>query len=219
MATLAKAPAAFRTGFCEPGGDPTRCPGRVYSAGRWLRCAGPYHEAQPTCVACRRERPVDPETLTCADGADCAETLHARLVESRSHQLIEAIRHSAREARRERREAQREASDAPIRPRRDPRPTSGRCEHCGSPTGGGRFASGHDAKLKSLLLSALRGEAGWPVPRDPLRAGAELAARGWVKALWADQITTEMRALAATADEWLPAVVAARQTEAGGAAP
>jgi hypothetical protein len=30
---------------------------------------------------------------------------------------------------------------------------SGVCEHCGEPTGGGRFLAGHDAKLKSILAT------------------------------------------------------------------
>lgn len=48
----------------------------------------------------------------------------------------------------------------------------GRCEHCGAVTAGGRFAPGHDAKLKSELAHhAVKGD-------DP-GAWAEIILRGW----------------------------------------
>lgn len=46
----------------------------------------------------------------------------------------------------------------------------GRCEHCGAPTGG-RFAVGHDAKLKSELAAAASG--------GDAEAVAELILRDW----------------------------------------
>lgn len=51
------------------------------------------------------------------------------------------------------------------------KPTSGRCEHCGDPTKGGRFVAGHDAKLKGLLKK--QAELG------QLDAIVELLARDW----------------------------------------
>lgn len=50
------------------------------------------------------------------------------------------------------------------------RAATGRCEHCGAPTGG-RFAPGHDAKLKSQLWKGACGGS-W-------KDWAELRLRGW----------------------------------------
>jgi hypothetical protein len=47
---------------------------------------------------------------------------------------------------------------------------TGRCEHCGVPTGG-RFAPGHDAKLKSTLVAGAR--------QGNFKDVAELVLRGW----------------------------------------
>lgn len=55
--------------------------------------------------------------------------------------------------------------------RRRSRAGNGRCEHCGAPTGG-RFAPGHDAKLKSVL---------WKGVKDGnYKDWAELLLRGWL---------------------------------------
>lgn len=51
------------------------------------------------------------------------------------------------------------------------RGAGGRCEHCGVPTAGGRFAPGHDAKLKGALIRA--------ADQGDIEACAELMLRNW----------------------------------------
>jgi hypothetical protein len=56
---------------------------------------------------------------------------------------------------------------------------NGRCEHCGAPTGG-RFAPGHDAKLKSDLWKGASG--------GNYKDYAELVLRGWVEKTKSDRL-------------------------------
>lgn len=65
--------------------------------------------------------------------------------------------------------------------KREARPKgSGRCEHCGEPTSGGKFKMGHDMKLKGELFRAVR-NAQTPQERArSVHALAELMIRGWV---------------------------------------
>lgn len=89
---------------------------------------------------------------------------------------------------------------------------NGKCEHCGDPTGG-KFAVGHDAKLKGELLSGYRdGDA---------EAGVEMVLRGWRKPKWlekdAPDANTRMLAEGMLAegglDGWLDARIKERQNE------
>lgn len=56
-------------------------------------------------------------------------------------------------------------------PRRAKKVRGGICEHCGCPTAGGRFAPGHDAKLKRDLVAQ--------VEKGDVEAYAELFWRHW----------------------------------------
>ena len=64
--------------------------------------------------------------------------------------------------------------------KRPPAGKKGQCEHCGAPTGG-RFAVGHDAKLKSELAAAANG--------GDASAWAELLIREWTHVVktWPDR--------------------------------
>lgn len=65
----------------------------------------------------------------------------------------------------------------PQKPRKtQPESGKGACEHCGQPTGG-RFAVGHDSKLKSQLRQEVNEGGGRAV-----EALAELIMRNWTKA-------------------------------------
>lgn len=79
----------------------------------------------------------------------------------------------------------------------------GRCEHCGKLTAGGRFAPGHDAKLKSELTADCHAD---------IEALAELIVRGWPhNHVMPDDL--ELAGQIATADDmevWFAARVAAR---------
>lgn len=72
--------------------------------------------------------------------------------------------------------AEKDHREGRVGPRAAP---SGRCEHCGAPTGG-RFAPGHDAKLKSDLW---KGAAA-----GSYKDYAELVLRGWVEKTKSDRL-------------------------------
>ena len=147
--------------------------------GRWVDypevltiCAADWHEHHPTCWICRStDVELDPLRRQCVDGAACADRAQARLESDPRWEKWRQFRQDAED-----RIAIEEARTPKIRKPRQPgqeRPTSGRCEHCGEPTKGGRFVAGHDAKLKGDLIRA--GAEG------DVAAVAEAMARNWYK--------------------------------------
>lgn len=116
----------------------------------------------------------------------------------------------------------REAEPNPIRPKKGPKEASKtpqrRCEHCGAPCRG-RFAVGHDAKLKSELTRAAR-EAGADGPATD--AWVELLLRDWARLVAGVPAGVReagdaklRRMVAADRDRFLRDRVAARQARAG----
>lgn len=94
-----------------------------------------------------------------------------------------------------------------IKSRGPARPTSGKCEHCGEPTRGGRFVAGHDAKLKGDLLRAAQ--------QGDIEAYTEMLQRGWSKdghrkTVAAETIEAATNLLDTINGTWLEARVANR---------
>jgi hypothetical protein len=89
------------------------------------------------------------------------------------------------------------------------RPTSGRCEHCGEPTKGGRFVPGHDAKLKGDL--GREAQSNDPAIRIPALVESRLRSMDSQK--WyiepADEDAAEIDQLVLK-DGWLESRIAAR---------
>lgn len=143
------------------------CPIGTLHGGNLLLCNHEWHEHNPRCWICKGATDdLDPFRRNCVDVEACAERSHARLTDDprfeRYRQYHEVAKIEQGLAPKER------------KPTAD-RPTSGRCEHCGEPTKGGKFVVGHDAKLKGILLKdGLEGSH---------EAVAELMARGpaWFK--------------------------------------
>jgi hypothetical protein len=125
---------------------------------------------------------VNPETWSCLDKSGCEGRIAARLTQAPLWNMLQQCKVSSTNTRRSRRlvaAALKEAIgpevdefDRPIvRPPRQPRPSAGVCECCGSPTKGGKFLPGHDARMKSRLRTAAKAGDG--------TAQAELNKRGW----------------------------------------
>lgn len=126
------------------------------------RCACDCHAESnlPRCRTCNGVATLT-ESGVCADTDDCHLRANLAAEANPSHQARLARQEAARAARAERRAELEQAREAdpgyvppPRRQRSEPRPTSGRCHHCGLPTKGGRFVAGHDAKLKGDLKRA-----------------------------------------------------------------
>ena len=112
---------------------------------RVTACECDCHEGQVRCTDCglvTLEADVVGADNRCVDREACSGRLQARLD---ANPAMAGIR--ARRAETTRKEASRGPS----------KPKTGRCEHCGAPTSGGRFAMGHDAKLKYGLQGNLKG--------------------------------------------------------------
>lgn len=145
-----------------------RCPG-VDSARRICECE--CHEPDGRCRACKTDDLPDGSVL-CWDEVGCKRRQHEQLQNHPKYQQLQKCREQAKIAQGEVREIRRE--------RAEPRPTTGRCEHCGEPTKGGRFVPGHDAKLKGILLGLATAEN---TPLDQAEdAVVELMMRDWVSA-------------------------------------
>jgi hypothetical protein len=159
-------------------------------------CISDWHERHPACYVCKTE---DAELHTthpqCVDVEACAERAKIRQDAhpgwDRYRQYHEAAKAAETETPRERRPSA-------------TRPTSGRCEHCGEPTKGGRFVAGHDAKLKGDLIRA--GGAG------DVEAVVEAMFRSWYKQGRYPELEAEAFAIvqANNTDEWLAQRVANR---------
>ncbi len=127
---------------------------------RYTTCNCTCHNTQPTrCLRCNSAE-HDLATGYCIDTDACDAELERTLNSSELYQQLRAIRAKVRAERAEQEQ-----------PTRTTRPTTGRCEHCGAPTRGGRFVAGHDAKLKGELKRAA--EAG------DIDALLELHVRNW----------------------------------------
>lgn len=144
------------------------CPGVTIDVkGRAHHCTCQCHAGVTRCARCgATDSDLDPATSSrCIDDEACAERIHARLAADPRYQKLAGIKARA--------QAEREEAQA----NRTRTARVGRCEHCGEPTGGGKFRPGHDAKLKSELYGEARGNG-----VNKQVALYELVARGWVPA-------------------------------------
>lgn len=144
-----------------------------------LRCYCPDCVPQVRCLTCNNQfaDDVDPVTWSCLDMDVCAGRVALRRRNDSVWQLIQQCKTTAANQRRADRADRirirtQTVNELPDREAsRTPRPTSGYCECCGTPTKGGRFAPGHDARLKSRLRKA--SDAG------DKAAYKQLVERGW----------------------------------------
>lgn len=148
-------------------GDPELVPERI------TICISDWHHKHARCWVCRGRADdgieLDPERRNCVDLVACSERAQIRLEQHPGYERWKQFTAAVDE--RKAQEAQ-NGDTKPRAPRKD-RPTSGRCEHCGEPTKGGRFVAGHDAKLKGQLIrEAAEGD---------INAVAEAMARNWYK--------------------------------------
>lgn len=132
------------------------------------------------CLDCGNQFATEVNALVwrCFDYPTCQGRVALRRQDDRIWRMIQACKsESARKRRESRLEVVRmktevgpEVEDKPAV--RSPRPTSGVCECCDAPTRGGRFAPGHDARLKSRLRKKSK--------EGDKAAYRELVERGWI---------------------------------------
>lgn len=175
------------------------CLGATTNAGgKTSLCVCPCHDHRPKCHDCKQRYAevgvgYDAERRRCVDRAACATRIadaHREFCKTDPTMIqvraIQAETSASREARKaaERAAETGEASDPraeaarPTKGRKKAAGTPQRCQcGCGATTKGGRFAMGHDMKLKGRLFEVAR-NAGSPA-LERLEATAELIARGW----------------------------------------
>lgn len=146
-----------------------------------IRCFCPGCEPALRCLDCGNQfsEEVNPNRWRCVDPLSCRGRIELRLRESRLWRMIQECKSASAIVRRNERETRvklkiqvgDEPADRAASPRS--RPSSGKCECCGAPTKGGRYAPGHDARLKSRLRKA--------VQAGDKSAYKELVERGWVR--------------------------------------
>lgn len=152
-------------------------------------CNCPNHVGQNRCRNCKRDDMLLEEGA-CADVDSCAIYRREQIEANPRHRVYQDLFEKARQERADDRteKASRNGyagssttptvaggagEPTPKRERKEPKPTSGRCEHCGQPTKGGKFVAGHDAQLKGVLLRAAR--------EGDVEAYAEMVWRRWDK--------------------------------------
>lgn len=158
------------------------------------------------CVDCGNtdEAELDSSRWVCLDRVACETRVDQRVVRHplgrelrECRQAGERDRAANRLAREQRRGNNPMADSAPgteqepkqPRERKPPKPKVGACHHCGEPTKGGQFVTGHDAKLKGDLqrvaVDPHKPES------DRVLAIAEQEARGWHKVDAARKVVTK----------------------------
>lgn len=145
-----------------------------------LRCYCQVCEPVLRCLDCGNQfsAEVIPQLWRCIDPVSCRGRIELRLRQSRLWRMIQECKTDSALVRRNDREDRLrirvqvgdEPADRAISP--GSRPSSGVCECCGAPTKGGKFAPGHDARLKSKLRK--KSKAG------DKTAYKELVERGWI---------------------------------------
>ena len=170
----------MRCGPCAVGHHAS-CIARIrngFSSGgvrRFVDCSCCGAKTPRRCLDCGNPNveEVHPQLWECTDSLVCLGRQDLRRQNSRTYQMIQAIKSDLAIARRANRQRVAKALseipenedwllDTQIRPRavrqrsRTVRPTSGSCLCCNEPTKGGQFLPGHDAKWKSRLRAAAK---------------------------------------------------------------
>lgn len=180
-------------------------------SGRTTRCSCECHPAdlipidyRAVCARCGDDSDRPKEAVenrrVCVDLAQCEADREARAATDPRWRGI--VEEEKRVVARQAAEHQTEAAKPAGTKRR-----GGWCEHCGQATAGGRFAPGHDAKLKSELTNAA-------IDADDPEAYAELLVRKWpVPTQTHDDIVDLATSIAQAddVDEWLTARNEARR--------
>lgn len=144
-----------------------------------IQCYCEICEPPLRCLDCGNQfsSEVIPQLWRCFDPVTCRGRIELRLKESRLWRMIQECKTDAALVRRSSRETRVQIKiqvvDEPADRAMSPvsRPSSGQCECCGAATKGGKFAPGHDARLKSKLRKA---------SKDGDKAAyKELVERGW----------------------------------------
>lgn len=144
-----------------------------------IQCYCQICEPPLRCLDCGNQfsNEVIPQLWQCFDSMSCRGRIDLKLRQSRLWRMIQECKTDAALVRRNDREVRfqikAQVGDEPPDRAMSPgsRPTSGQCECCGAPTKGGRFAPGHDARLKSKLRKASKA--------GDKAAYKELVERGW----------------------------------------
>lgn len=132
------------------------------------------------CLDCGNQFPenVNAETWRCWDPLMCRDRIRLRQSSDRLWRMIQECKTASARRRKENR-LRREVVRSEVGPevedrvaKRSPRPAEGFCECCGVRTKGGKFAPGHDARLKSRLKKA--------ASAGNKAAHKELVERGWI---------------------------------------
>lgn len=197
----------WRCGFCATGHHGS-CPGAVRAKPRGT---DPKNQRLIKCHCCKRDaycldcyetdpQQVNPETWCCYDRLSCRSRVESRLTNDAVYRMIQQCKVSAVNARRRQREtAERirqeldpdeiDEFDRPLElrsPKASKQPRECECG-CGAMTKGGRFAIGHDAKLKSRLKKAVRQDG-------DMEALEELERRKWIRSNEFEQELKKLRA-------------------------
>jgi hypothetical protein len=170
-----------RAGHCRSCKGAVRVPRGKSAPSGLVVCLCPNCLPQVRCLDCGNQfsQDVDPRKWRCLDRTVCQGRVAMRQRDDRLWQLIQACKTDGarrRKEERERREQVRAQAGGEIEDRpavRNPRPITGQCECCGVPTKGGKFAPGHDARLKSRLKKA--------AADGDKDAHKQLVERGWIK--------------------------------------
>lgn len=171
-----------KSGHCRSCKGAVRVPPNKQLPSGVMRCYCDRCVPQVRCLDCNNqfEDDVNPRTWSCRDQYGCRSRIEMRLKNDRLWQLIQACKSSgANERKQKRLDAERIKAQVGGEPEdrvavRTPRPTRGECECCGVPTKGGKFAPGHDARMKSRLKAASN--------QGDKEAYRQLVERGWINA-------------------------------------
>lgn len=134
---------------------------------RAANCSCPNHDGEARCRHCGESLGTE-GAEECANQAACADRVKRQLLAHPKHAQIEEARKHAEKARAD-------------KPKGDRARGSGRCEHCGGPTAGGKFQMGHDMKLKGHLFRIARGQTNARFDAQ-VAAAAEIMLRKWNEA-------------------------------------
>jgi len=171
-----------KCGFCTWGQRHDLCPsGTLNGSGlEVIQCpCGCERSQQYKCLDCgtRDQGEIDQSTWRCIDKDGCNARIEHRLATNPVIVQIREVRAAAAQGKEQLRAQERArrieaGEDVPaVRVKRDPRPASGQCLHCGEPTKGGKFLPGHDAAYLSILAAEIAGGRSFDEVIEAMTAG------------------------------------------------